>query len=234
MKKLILFTAVILISTLCMGQSIEIEGVSGYKFSGVRPILDDKGESVSGYYTYYLIDKGAKGMRTLEFSIINKDVSKVSKANIELHKYATLNNTVFNGKNFLISYDDRKNKQIVFTTIDLDGNVVATNNIIADKRRAAYSVVYPAAKGEGFYVVRPALVKNRVRGHYIEKINNNLEVEWSVEDLTEKGYIGIANLVNNDDRVVVWREHGKGINKLKPQIVCYDAASGETIFARRF
>ena len=142
--------------------------------------MDDKGESVSGYYTYYLIDKGAKGMRTLEFSIINKDVSESIKGNIELHKYATLNNTVFNGKNFLSHMMTEKNKQIVFTTIDLDGNVVATNNIIADKRRAAYSVVYPAAKGEGFYVVRPALVKNRVRGHYIEKINNNLEVsEWS-------------------------------------------------------
>ena len=232
MKKLILLTALMLVSTVCMSQSVEIEGVSGFRFSGVSPILDDKGESVSGYYTHYIIDKGAKGMRTLEFSIINKEVSKVSQAQIELHKFATLNNTVFNGKNFLISYDDRKNKKIVFTTIDLDGNIVATNSITADKRRSAYSVVYPAAKGEGFYVVRPALVKNRVRGHYLEKINNDLEVVWSIEDLTEKGYIGIANLINNDDRVVVWREHGKGINKLKPQIVCYDAATGETIFTR--
>ena len=101
-----------LLTTLGITQSVEIEGVRGYRFNGVAPILDDKGESVSGYYTYYLVDKGEKGMRTLEFSIIDKGVTKVTTAQIELHKYANLNNTVFNGKYFLISYDDRKNKQI--------------------------------------------------------------------------------------------------------------------------
>jgi hypothetical protein len=232
MKKIILLTAGILFSAVCLSQSVEIDEVKGLRFSGVNPIMDEKGESVAGYYTYYLADKGAKGMRTLEFCIIDKGVTKVSKAHIELHKWATLNNTVFNGKNFLISYDDRKNKQIVFTTLDLEGNIVATNNIPADKRRTAYSVVYPGANGDGFYVVRPALVKNRVKGHYLEKISNDLEVEWSIEDITDKGYIGIATLVNNNDRVVVWREHGKGIKKVKPQILCYDAATGETMFSK--
>ncbi len=232
MKKIVLFSLTMLLTTLGITQSVEIEGVRGYRFNGVAPILDDKGESVSGYYTYYLVDKGEKGMRTLEFSIIDKGVTKVTTAQIELHKYANLNNTVFNGKYFLISYDDRKNKQIVFTVLDLDGNVFATENIVADKKRGASSVVYPAANGEGFYVVRPAFVKNRVKGHYLEKIGNNLETLWSVEDITDKGYIGIASLINNNDRVVVWREHGSGIKKLKPQIVSYDANTGETIFSR--
>ena len=37
-----------------------------------------------------------------------------------------------------------------------------------------------------------SLVKNRVRGHYLEKIDNNLKKEkWSVEDVTDKGYMGL-------------------------------------------
>ncbi|MEJ6589100.1 MAG: hypothetical protein QNL43_04790 [Crocinitomicaceae bacterium] len=232
MKKVFLLSIAILLTTLGNTQSVEIEGVRGYKFNGVSPILDSKGESVSGYYTHYLVDKGEKGMRTLEFSIIDKGVTKVTTAQIELHKWATLNNTVFNGKYFLISYDDRKNSQIVFTVLDLEGNVFATENIVSDKKRGATSVVYPAANGEGFYVVRPAFVKNRVKGHYLEKIGNNLEKLWTIEDITDKGYIGIAALVNNNDRVVVWREHGTGIKKLKPQIVSYDASTGETVFSR--
>ena len=231
MKKIILGLSLLLTVT-CFAQSVQIDGVKGRRFTGVKPILSDDGANVSGYYTYYMVDKGSKGMRTLEFSIIDKGVTKVTKTEIELHKWSTLNATVFNGKNFLISYDDRKNKKIVFKVIDLDGKVVAENDISATKKRVASSVVYPAANGEGFYIVRPALVKNRIKGHYLEKINNELEEQWKIEDVTDKGIISIASLVNNKDRVVIWREHGSGIKKIKPQIVCYDAATGETIFER--
>ena len=107
----------LLITASSFAQSIEIDNVKGYRFTGVKPIFADDGETVSGYYTYYLVDKGEKGMRTLEFSIIDKGITKVTKTPIELHRSSTLNNTVFNGKYFLISYDDRKNSQIVFTAL---------------------------------------------------------------------------------------------------------------------
>ena len=117
MRKLFILGLLAILSTSIYAQSIQIDGVKGRRFTGVKPIIDSKDETVSGYYTYYMVDKGKKGMRTLEFAIIDKGVSDVVKTPIELHKYATLNNTVFNGKNFLISYDDRKNKQIVFNVI---------------------------------------------------------------------------------------------------------------------
>ena len=231
MKLLTLGLSVVLTAS-SLAQSVQIDNVRGYRFTGIKTITSDNGNGVSGYYTYYLTEKGDKGMRTLEFSIIDKGVTKVTKTPIELHRSSTLNNTVFNGKYFLISYDDRKNKQIVFKVLDLDGKIIATNEIKAEKARVATSVVYPGANGDGFYVVRPALVKNRVRGHYLEKIDNELNEQWKIEDITEKGYIGIANLVSNDDRLVIWREHGSGIKKIKPQVVCYDAATGETVFTR--
>jgi hypothetical protein len=230
--KLLSLGLALIVSAVSFAQSVEIENVKGYRFTGIKTITSDNGNSVSGYYTYYLTEKGDKGMRTLEFSIIDKGITKVTKSPIELHRTSTLNNTVFNGKYFLISYDDRKNAQIVFKVIDLEGNIVAENEIKAEKKRVAYSVVYPGANGNGFYVVRPALVKNRVRGHHLVKIDNELKEQWSVEDVTEKGYIGIANLVSNDDRLVIWREHGSGIKKIKPQIVCYDAATGDKVFSR--
>ena len=221
-----------LISASCFAQSVQIDDVKGLRFKGVKPIFADDGETVSGYYTYYMVERGEKGMRTLEFSIIDKGITKVTKTQIDLHRTSTLNTTVFNGKYFLISYDDRRNKQIVFKVIDLDGKIVATNEIAAEQKRVASSVVYPAANAEGFYIVRPALVKNRIKGHYLEKIDNNLKQVWQIEDVTEKGIIAVAALANNQDRVVIWREHGSGIKKINPQIVCYDAATGETIFER--
>lgn len=229
--KQLLFAIALLFTTTCFAQSVQIDDVKGRHFTGVKTIMAEDG-TVSGYYTYYLVDKGSKGMLTLEFSIIDKGVTKITKTPIELHKSSSLNSTVFNGKYFLISYDDRKNKQIVFTVIGLDGEVIAKDEISAPKRRVANSVVYPAANGEGFYVVRPALVKNKIKGHYLEKLNNKLEEVWKIEDVVDKGIISVASLVNNADRVVIWREHGSGIKKIQPQIVCYDAATGETVFER--
>jgi hypothetical protein len=232
MKKLLLASIGVLTYVMSISQTIEINDVKGNKFNGVAAIMNDKGESVSGYYTYYMVEKGDKGMRTLEFSIVDKGVTKVTKTQIEMHKNANLNNTVFNGKYFLVSYDDPKNKEIVVTVLDLEGNVFAKESVSAEKARAANSKVYPAANGDGFYMVRPAMVKNKIKGLYLEKISNKLETVWSVEDMIEKGFVDIATLVNNDDRLVVWREHGLGIKKLKPQIVCYDAKTGKPIFSR--
>ena len=72
MKKIILSLVGVLFSTITLSQSIQIDEVRGMRFSGVQPIMSDNGESVAGYYTYYLADKGEKGMRTLEFCIIDK------------------------------------------------------------------------------------------------------------------------------------------------------------------
>ncbi|MFB1003799.1 MAG: hypothetical protein QMC70_06655, partial [Bacteroidia bacterium] len=71
MKRLILGMS-LLITVTCFAQSIQIDDVKGRRFTGVKTILADDGETVSGYYTYYLVEKGSKGMRTLEFSIIDK------------------------------------------------------------------------------------------------------------------------------------------------------------------
>ena len=103
MNKIILSLVGVLFSAITLSQSIQIDEVRGMRFSGVQPIMSDNGESVAGYYTYYLADG-------LEFCIIDKGVTKVSKAQIELHKFATLNNN--NGKKFLMMiyiYYHRKN-----------------------------------------------------------------------------------------------------------------------------
>ena len=231
MKKLILLSTIALFSVSIFAQTIQLDGVKGRLFKGVKPILDSKDETVSGYYTYYMVDKGKKGMRTLEFSIIDKGVTNVVKTPIEIHKYATLNNTVFNGKNFLISYDDRKNKQIVFNVIGADGKLVKKKTEPAAKKRFASSVVYPAANGSGFYIVTP-IKEKKLSGFKLMLVDNNLKELWNFTETVPKGLIKVADLVNSADRFVIWKEHGLGIKKLKPVIVAYDAKTGDKIFSR--
>ena len=85
MKKvfLLVFAALLLVDV--SAQSVSIDGVKGRRFNGVIPIVSGEDEAVSGYYTYYMVEKQQKGMRTFEFAIIDKDVKKVSKIPITLH-----------------------------------------------------------------------------------------------------------------------------------------------------
>jgi len=161
MKKILLFALYIGLGLSTIAQSVTIDGIKGIRFKGVDPIVSSEDETISGYFTYYMVDKGDSGMRTFEFAIIDKEVTTVKTAELELHKRATINNTVFNGKYFLISYDDMKNKQNVFNVLDLDGKVVKTISTSNEKKRLTASTVYPAANGEGFYIVRPIAEKRK-------------------------------------------------------------------------
>lgn len=231
MKKILLFALYIGLGLSTIAQSVTIDGIKGIRFKGVDPIVSSEDETISGYFTYYMVDKGDSGMRTFEFAIIDKEVTTVKTAELELHKRATINNTVFNGKYFLISYDDMKNKQNVFNVLDLDGKVVKTISTSNEKKRLTASTVYPAANGEGFYIVRP-IAEKRKNGFSIEKVNNELDVMWQIEDVLEKGISRVSDLINTEDRFVIWKEHGVGLKKLKPQIICYDAKTGQQIFVR--
>ena len=118
MKKLLFLIIAIAMVSVTYSQSVEIEGVRGLRFNGVHAISGGADMESEGFYTYYLLEK-TKKMKTFEFVLIDKDVTKVLKTQVEMHKWADINNTVFNGKIFLISWVDNKNKNIVFNIFNL-------------------------------------------------------------------------------------------------------------------
>ena len=230
-KQLLLITLLIGVMFNSYSQSIQIEGIKGRYFSGVHEIHTGESDEVHGYYTSYVLEKAKKGMRTFQFALINKEVTEVIKTNIELHKHSQINNTVFNGNSFLISWDDRKNKKSVFKIIDSNGKIVATKEIEVNKKRKVGTVVYPMSSGEGFYIVRSEFNKNTF-GYSIEKVDNHLKQIWKKDHIPAKGRKGIAGLIDTPTRFAVWEEVMPKGNKQKPMIVCYDAKTGNKIFER--
>ncbi len=229
-RKNIVFASALLMSAVSFSQSVTIEGIKGRFFTGVNPIVSGVDGDVSGYYTYSQIEKAKKGMRTYQFTLVDKELSKKVEIPVELHKFAFINNTVFNGKYFLISFDDRKNKKMVTKVIDLEGTVVKTKEVLVEKKRLVGSTVYPAANGDGFYSIKVISEKNK-NGFSMTKINNQLDEIWTINEVTEKGIVRCLDLVNNEDRIVIWKEVGLSIKKLKPEVVSYDAKTGQEIFA---
>lgn len=230
MKKVfsVLMCAILLSSSL-FAQTVSIDGVKGGKFTGVSAIKSGETGPVEGYFTYYMVDKGQKGMRTIEFAFIDKGVKNVVKSKIELHKRAYIGDVVFNGQYIVVVYNDTKAKQIVTTLLDKNGKVVTKKKVAAAKARFGMvgSKTYADNTGKGFYLVMPL---EKGRGYSIEKMDNNLKTIWKINDKVAKGRKSVADLISTDDNVVVWQEFSPKGRLIKPQIVCYDAKTGAEKF----
>lgn len=233
MKKVGSILLILFIALSINAQFIQIEDVGGRRFNGVKPILTGESQAVSGYYTYYMLEKEQKGVRTIEFSIVDKELTNVTKTQISMHRTAVVNNTVFNGNFMLISYDDKKNKQVKLNLIDKTGKIVMDKALPAEKRYLTKSVIYADATGEGFYIVTPSKGK-KVMGYAIEKVDNQLEQVWRIEEVPVKGSKSIEDLINNKDRFIIWENNSPSLNQkiIKPALVCYDAKTGQKIYTK--
>lgn len=224
----------VLFTQLLFSQSIEINDVKRKRFTGVETIQTGNSDEVSGYYTYYMKEKKSKGMRVFEFTLIDREVTKTIKTEVEIHKAATINSTVFNGQFFLLSYNDYKAKKIVLLTIDTQGKITTKKSIPLDKKKIQASTIYADQAGDGFYIVNSKKVKKMGYGYTLQKVTNELEKVWEKQDVPVKGYKAISNLINSKDRFVIWQEFSPKMfsKKIKPSIVCFDAKTGDKIFER--
>ncbi|MBN2570708.1 MAG: hypothetical protein JXA68_01155 [Ignavibacteriales bacterium] len=213
-------------------QSIEIQDVKRSRFNGVKPIFSGEDMKVEGYYTYYMIEKGSNGDRLFEFALIDKEVKDAKKIQVTINKSSNINNTIFNGKYFLISWDDVKDKKMVFNTIATDGTIIANKEIPVEKRRLAASTVYASIDGEGFYIVSPQSSGASAIGYSIERVNNKLEQIWKVDDIPAKGSKEVEDLINLGDRFVIWENYCPNMNpnKVVPQLVAFNSKTSEQIY----
>lgn len=231
MKKLLLLLVLCLGTTVSFSQILEFNDISKRDFNGVFSIKDQN-EKVMGYYTYYELEREEKGMRLYEFSFVDKQLGGVKKYSLSIHKRAEINNVVFNDKYLLISYDDIKNKKIVFTTISPEGEKVGYNEFLVDKKKNVTGDFYPSA-GDGFYMVKANIVKGRT-GYILQKYDNDLKMIWTQEVMPDpKGkvkYISVEDIQVSNDRLIIAQNTGLSAQKYRLNIVGFDVAAGSKVF----
>jgi hypothetical protein len=231
MKKLLLLCVLCLCAPIAFSQILEFNDISKRDFNGVMSIRDQK-ENVMGYYTYYELEKEGKGMRLYEFAFADKQLGGIKKYSLSIHKRAEINNVVFNDKYLLISYDDIKNKKLVFTTVNTQGEQVGYNEFEVDKRKNVTGDFYPSA-GDGFYLVKPNIVKGRT-GYILQKYDNGLKVVWTQEVIPEQNskirYISVEDILVSNNRLIVAQNTGLSEKKYRMNVVGFDAAGGSKVF----
>lgn len=231
MKKYLLLIIFFTWKSVCFSQMLEFNDISKRDYNGVFTIKDQN-EKVQGYYTYYEQEKEGKGMRLYEFAFADKNLGNVKKYNISIHKRAEINNIVFNDKYLLISYDDVKNKKIIFTTINTDGEKIGYNEYEVAKRKNVEGDFYPAA-GDGFYFVKPNIVKGRT-GYILVKYDNNLKELWTKEVMPDAKskvrYLHPEDILVSDNLLIIAQNTGLSVKKYQLNILGFDAASGSKTF----
>jgi hypothetical protein len=171
-------------------------------------------------------------MRLYEFAFTDKNLGSVKKYSLSIHRSAEINNVVFNDKYLLISYDDIKNKKIVFTTINTDGQKIGSQEYEVAKRRNVEGDFYPS-QGDGFYLVKPNTVKGRT-GYILQKYDNNLKELWTQEVMPDpKGkveYLSVEDILVSGERLIIAQNTGVSIAKYRLNIVGHDSRSGTKVF----
>lgn len=170
-------------------------------------------------------------MRIFEFAIIDKEVSKVTTSQLEIHKRSRIKQTVFNGNYFFISYEDWKTKEIVMTLLDKEGKIAKQKRVPNEKNKEPIQNVYPA-EGDGFYLVRFKKEKGGKRGYTLTRINNSLENDWEKTEIPEKGVKQIADMVNSKGKLILWEENSPKGKVFKPVITCLDPKTGKKVYSR--
>lgn len=230
-KKCALIAALLLYKSVSFAQVTEFDDISQRDFNGVFAIRDQQ-ENVMGYYTYYEVERENKGMRLYEFAFTDKKLGTVKKYNLSIHKNAEINSVVFNDQYLLISYDDIKNKKIVFTTISTEGKKIGYQEYEVAKRKNVEGDFYPS-QGDGFYLVKPNIVKGRT-GYILQKYDNNLQEQWTQEVMPEvKGkteYLSVEDLLVSNDRLIIAQNTGISATKYRLNIIGHDAKSGSKVF----
>ena len=228
---LLLFAFLLIGKSIAFSQVLEFNDISKRDFNGVFAIKDQKENSI-GYYTYYEVEKEGKGMRLYEFAFTDKNLGDVKKYSLTIHKNAEINSVVFNNKYLLISYDDTKNKKIVFTTISTEGEKIGYKEYEVAKRRNVEGDFYPS-EGDGFYLVKPNTVKGRT-GYIFQKYDNSLQELWTQEVMPEPkskvSYLSVEDILVSNNRIIIAQNTGLSAKKYRLNIVGYDGVSGSKVF----
>ncbi|MDH5380511.1 MAG: hypothetical protein OEW75_06655 [Cyclobacteriaceae bacterium] len=233
MKNLIFkIITLVLISGFSFGlfaQTATIEDVRRREFRGISPILNESNNLVEGYYSFYITAKESKGMRNFVFALFDKNLKLIKNTSISITKRSMMDASSYNGKYFLFVFNDPLKKSIYYITVDRKGNIIKRVDETADKIRLATSDVYAA--DDGFFLIKP--IKEKKNGYEIEKVDEQLNIQWNKKFVPEKGIISVEAIESSGDKIFVIQKVAPSIlnqKSSKGELVCLASNSGDILF----
>ncbi|MEM7161348.1 MAG: DUF6770 family protein [Bacteroidota bacterium] len=225
MKNLILSLILLILAGTIQSQTVQINGVRGKDFRGVKSIED------KGFYTFYFSERAGKGMIEYVLELYDLDLNLIKKVPMQVRKTALMKGGEFNGKDFLFYFIDLNKKTNTFFVIDDQGNIVKEETVPNKKIATAMSTrIFPASDGSGFYVTQS--VKEKKWGYQIQKVDRDMQVMWEKTYSRDKGWAGISVAESGNGRLVIISLEKPSLmsKKVMGKVVAFDDRSGDKIY----
>jgi len=210
-------------------QSAELRDVRKNEFKGVYPIVNKQTKEPKGYYTFYVNEKVGNGMTNFIVALFDLDLKLIKQTPITITKNSNVDGSEFNGEDFLFVFNDYKKKKITYVSVDINGNIIKTKEVVEAKRYTATADVYPSNNG-GFYIVKP--IKEKKWGYSVERVDRNLNTLWENRYMPEKGIVTVETVESDADKIIVIQAVKPSLTskKAKAEFLCLSDKDGSTLF----
>jgi hypothetical protein len=176
-------------------------------------------EDVRGYYFFYESDKVDRLNRIYEVVIWDENLKEVTSKQMQENKNVYLLESAYNGSAILFKFYDRKEKQVIYRTIDNKGNMSERITRPAEKMELySYNAaitnnsenmsLFPVSKSA---FVDVHITKPKKYSYSVEVINNSGQVTATCEGGQEMGYTGGMFLTATDDQILIMESLQKSI-----------------------
>lgn len=128
MKKTVPFVvALLMLSSLCLGQSRTFSNTLGLRLKGAGAIQQN--QEVSGYYYFYSLGKASKGKRTFILSILDENLQDVNTITLNEGKRTELLQGLYNGQHIIIKLYDRSTAKLHYLYFNSKGELLEREDV---------------------------------------------------------------------------------------------------------
>jgi len=217
MNRLLLIVLLLGTALSSHAQKVSFDDVLSIQLRNMGPILEDN--QVKGYYMFYKVDKVDRKNNAFLLRILDENLRDVAKKRFVNSKHTVLTEAAYNGKAFLFSFLDAKEKVLKLTTYDKEMTRLGSQKIELDKwGMSQYQTQLSSSRKEeeasdskmifpmgdhGF--ARYNLVKNKKVGYEIEYLPNDLKRKesWNKKSPENSKVMLMAGFADASDKYLV-------------------------------
>ncbi len=223
------WTWILLVTLFCSSasaQSIELDGVTKMGFKGLRK-MDEK-----GYYVQYqeTIMEKKRAVVQIRVAILDNDLKPVNDFLVPLRDTETVEDVAYNDGKFMVITSSNIKRTRTFTTVDQQGNQIATKEFDKVLRRLLEKPAVILPYGNGDFVVINYLKEKKV-GYSVERYGSDLEMKYSKVQIPDRRRLYPVDFFVSGDRVYVLEFITPDLSDyFEYHIASYDAESGDQTF----
>jgi hypothetical protein len=136
MKRLIVFSIVLLMSAYTFGQKATLENVRRTNLKSSGTIIS--GNDIKGYYFFYFVDKVDKKSNEYLLQILDENLNKIGSKSITASNKFLLLEASYNGNNILMRFIDGVSYEVKYLRFDNKGGSNMTSSKKFDKKDDFY------------------------------------------------------------------------------------------------